>query len=131
MIDQSLLGVHAGLGVVGRTLAAAHIHGLEVTLLQDLLDDAVLVLGVESRSQNVLGGSVVHALGTLLVCGEDLESGHEVSHGDGGVAITELLVGLDVVDEDKEVLLVLLVVDLGLGGLAACHVDGVCGRRFV
>lgn len=51
-----------------------------------------------------------------------------MSHGDGSVTITELLVGLDVVDEDEKVLLVLLVVDLGLGGLAACHVDGVVGE---
>lgn len=43
-----------------------------------------------------------------------------MSQGHAGVA-EPLLVGLDVVDEDDEVVRVALVVDLALGGLAASH----------
>lgn len=52
---------------------------------------------------------------------EDLEGGDEVCQGDRLVALP-LLVGLDVIDEDDEVVLVALVVDLGLLS-GALHFD--------
>ena len=48
-----------------------------------------------------------------LVCHENLESRNEVSQGDGLVSLP-LLVGLEVIDEDDEVVLGALVVDLDL-----------------
>ena len=68
----------------------------------------------------------------LLVSEVDGHVGHEMSHGDGGVTITELLVGLNVVNEDNEVLVIGLVVDLGLGSLAASHLEArCCGKLLV
>ena len=55
---------------------------------------------------------------------EDLVGRDEVGQGDGLVALP-LLEGLDVVDEDEEVLGAALVVDLGRGGCALDHLD-VC-----
>lgn len=54
---------------------------------------------------------------------EDLECGDEVSQGDRLVALP-LLVGLNIVDEDDEVVLSALVVDLDLLS-CALHLD--CG----
>lgn len=59
------------------------------------------------------------------MCHEDLEGGNEVSHGNGFVVLP-LLVGLDVVDEDDEVVFLALVVDLDLGGFSFSHIG-----RFV
>jgi len=61
---------------------------------------------------------------SLLVCEVDGHVGHEVGHGNSGVTITELLVGIDIINEDDEVLAAGLVMDLGLGRLAAGHLDG-------
>lgn len=64
------------------------------------------------------------SVSNLLVCDEDLEGRNEVSHGDGGVVLP-LLHGLDIVDEDNEVLAIgALVVALGLCSFALNHFDG-------
>lgn len=55
---------------------------------------------------------------------EDLEGRNEVGKRDRLVRLP-LLVGLDVVEEDDEVLLLALEVDLGLSGGALDHCEGV------
>lgn len=44
-----------------------YLHNLGRALCQDLLDDLILVLGVELRSQRSLGGGVIVALGTVPI----------------------------------------------------------------
>lgn len=51
---------------------------------------------------------------------EDLEAAHDLGQRDGAIALP-LLDGLGVVHHDDEVLFLALVVDLGLGGVAAGH----------
>ena len=65
--------------------------------------------------------------GDLLVRDEDLESRDEVSQGDG-LVVLPLLVGVEVVDEDEEVVVLTLEVDLDLS-CVALHLDcfGGCG----
>lgn len=63
---------------------------------------------------------------SLPVSNEDLERGDEVSEGDALVSLP-LLVGLNIIDEDDEVVAA-LVVDLGLLSLAASHC-GCAGVR--
>ncbi len=55
---------------------------------------------------------------------EDVERGDELSHGDALVGLP-LLEGLNIVEEDKEVVRLALVVDLGLLGAPASHDDRV------
>lgn len=60
---------------------------------------------------------------------EDLERGDEVSEGDALVSLP-LLVGLNIIDEDDEVVAA-LVVDLGLLSLAASHCGCVLVRKEI
>lgn len=56
---------------------------------------------------------------------EDLECRDEVSQGNG-LVLLPLLVGLEVVDEDEEVVVLALVVNLDLSS-GALHFDLFCG----
>lgn len=82
-----LLGLHGRHGVVRGTLAAGHLqfgvsqeskqfagqwetylHGLEITLAEDLLDDVLVVLLVgELRGEDILRSGVVLSLRTLPI----------------------------------------------------------------
>jgi hypothetical protein len=131
MQSRCLFRPHGAHRVVCGTLASRHLNGLERATLQNLLDDLLVILGVELGREQRLGSGVNLALSTLLVRDEDLEGRDEVRHGDALVALP-LLVGLDVIDEDKEVIVLALVVDLGLSGLAASHLEClVWGLRMV
>ena len=57
---------------------------------------------------------------------KNLEPTHHLSEGDTPIALP-LLHTLDVVDHDDEVVLLALVVDFGLGGVAAGHGGGWAG----
>lgn len=62
----------------------------------------------------------------LPVCHKDLEGGDEVSKR-SALVVQPLLVGVDIVHKDKEVVLLSLVVDLGLGGFSSSHFG--CGLK--
>jgi len=115
-----LLGAHGVHRVVGGTLSAGHLDGLQGALLEDLLDDLLLVLRVKLGSKGGLGRGVELALGALLVGEEDLEGRDKVRQRDAGVALPALE-RLNVVDKDDEVVVAALEVDLVLGSLAASH----------
>ena len=110
-----------------------------VALLEDLLHDLILVGGAKLVLQCSLAGGVENTLVTvpvaiqldtalrcaivwddLLVGGEDLEATDHLGKGDGRVVLP-LLNGLDIVNEDNEVLGGALEVDLGLGSVATSH----------
>lgn len=117
----SLVGDHGTHRVVLGSLTFGHLAGLECALLQDDLDDIVLHIRTKFTLESALGGSIVRALHTLVVCSEDLEGRDEMGQRNRSVALYPLLVSLDVVNEDEVVVLGALEVDLGLGSLAASH----------
>lgn len=63
------------------------------------------------------------------MCYKDLEGGDEVGHRNRLVGLP-LLVGLEVVDEDDEVVLLALVVDLDLSGFSLSHVGQLISKLF-
>lgn len=58
----------------------------------------------------------------LLMRHKDLEPANDLRKGDTAI-ILPVLYGLDILDEDDKVIFLALVVDFGLGCVAAGHVD--------
>ncbi|KAI6754273.1 hypothetical protein HG530_012787 [Fusarium avenaceum] len=137
-------------------LETTHLGSLSGTLLKDLLDDIVIDVSTKLVLKLSLGGSIEVSLSSLAiemwggggnahkarqieeksgdylslpVSNEDLERGDEVSEGDALVSLP-LLVGLNIIDEDDEVVAA-LVVDLGLLSLAASHCGCVLVRKEI
>lgn len=54
------------------------------------------------------------------MCAVDLDGGDELNQGNG-LVVQPLLVGLCIIEEDDEVVVLSLVVDLALGGAASSH----------
>jgi len=117
------VGNQGALRIVLVSLTIGELSVLRIALLKDLDDHLVVNAGTELVLQRGLGGCVVGALVALLVRDEDLVGGDEVGQRDRLVRLP-LLEQLGILNEDDEVVLLALVVDLGLVGLAANHFGG-------
>lgn len=119
---------------------------LDITLLEDLLDDLILVRSAELILEGTLACCVQDALGAVanihvrlassmlngvdvLVGDQDLKAADNLGERNAGVLLP-LLDSFCAVNEDDEVLGLALVVDLGLLSVATSHVDCLFGLRF-
>jgi len=103
----------AGAGAHAVVLGALSGHALSLlhgSLLDDLLNNFFLLAGAEFGLEGLIGGAVEGTLLALLAH-EHLEGADDLSEGNALVGLP-LLGGLDVVDEDDEVLGLALVVAL-------------------